>query len=347
MASLAIAITFVLTGAVVAAAGTVLARNGDVIAARTRLGGLWVGSLFLAIATSLPELTTDIAAVRLGQPDLAAGDLFGSSMANMLILALVTLLPAGRDLFARATIDHALYAALAIILTCIAGAVILVQPRMMILNVGPGSLLILAVYLVGTRSIFRHTVIAQAAGTTAEMRASAPESGGLPEADGPASAGVPALGPAVLRFLAASLVILLAAPRFASTASDLAEITGLGTTFVGTWLVGASTSLPELVTSVAAVRLGAYDLAAGNLFGSNAFNMTVFVILDAVHRGPLLADISPVHVVTSLVAIALMGAGLAALVYRAKRRFALLEPSGGAMLLMYVAGLALVYASTR
>lgn len=342
-----LALTFALSGIVVVAAGTVLARNGDIIAAATNLGGLWVGSVFLALATSLPEITTDIAAVRIGAPDLAAGDLFGSSMANMLILALITLLPVGRDLFAKATFDHVLYAALAIILTCIAAAVVLVGPRTTVLGVGPGSLIILGVYLVGTRAIFRHTVIAHVAGTTAEMRSGPDESSVSPGDAGAALAHVPALRPAVLRFLAAALVILLAAPQFAATASDLAAITGLGTTFVGTWLVGLSTSLPELVTSIAAIRLGAYDLAAGNLFGSNAFNMIIFVVLDPVYGGPLLSDVASAHVISALVAIALMGTGLAALVYRANRRFAVLEPSGAVMLAMYLAGLSLVYASTR
>lgn len=108
-----------------------------------------------------------------------------------------------------------------------------------------------------------------------------------------------------------------------------------------------STSFPEFVTSIAAVRLGAYDLAAGNLFGSNAFNMTIFVILDAVHRGPILADSEAAHAVPALVAIALTSTGLAALVFRATKQWALLEPSGGAMLLMHLGGRAPVYASTR
>lgn len=339
-------LVFLLTGAVVAAAGTVLARNGDVIAARTKLGGLWVGSLFLAVATSLPELATDIAAVRFGAPDLAAGDLFGSSMANMLILALITLLPSGRELFAKATIDHALYASLAIMLTCIAAAVTLVQPRATVLNVGLGSIVILVVYLVGARAIYRHTMIAREATATAEMTAG-PEAVVSPEDALTTAQQPPALWPAIVRFLIASLVVLIAAPQFANTANEIAAITGLGTTFVGTWLVGLATSLPELVTSIAAVRLGAYDLAVGNLFGSNTLNMTLFVILDAVHHGPILADIEAAHAVSALVAIALMGMGLAALVLRAKGRWRLLEPSGGAMLLMYLGGLALVYASTR
>ena len=351
MSPISVAITFLLAGSVVVGAGIMLARTGDVIAARTRLGGLWVGSVFLAVATSLPELVTDIAAVRLGEPDLAAGDLFGSSMANMLILAFVTLLPAGRDLWAKAALDHALYAALAIILTSIAAILIVAAPSRTVLGVGPGSLLLLAVYLVGTRAIFRHTVVARTAARVVEM--SLPSAQPVAEAPAeqpahPADAEQrPALRPAILGFLGAAVLILLAAPRFAHAANDLAIITGMGTTFVGTWLVGVSTSLPELVASIAAVRLGAHDLAVGNLFGSNALNMSIFVVLDAVHGGPVLHAVDPAHAVSALVAIALMGTGLAALVYRAKRRFAVLEPSGAAMLVTYIAGLALVYSMTR
>lgn len=78
----------------------------------------------------------------------------------------------------------------------------------------------------------------------------------------------------MLTFLAGAAVILVAAPQFARSAKGIAEVTGIGATFIGTWLVGFSTSLPELVTSLAAVRLRAYDLAVGNLFGSNALNMS-------------------------------------------------------------------------
>ena len=346
MSALSTSFSFLAAGAVVVVAGTALARSGDVIAARTRLGGLWVGSIFLALATSLPELATDIAAVRLGQPDLAAGDLFGSSMANMLILSLITLLPAGRELFARATLDHALYAALAIVLTCMAAAIILVAPPMTIAGVGPGSFALLALYLAGTRAIFRHTTIAPEAAATAEIQA-VPSEHATEPAGAPSPPDEPPLRPAIIRFIAASVFILAAAPLFARSSHQLAVITGLGTTFVGTWLVGFATSLPELVTSIAAVRLGAYDLAVGNLFGSNALNMSIFVVLDGVHGGSLLADVAPAHVISALVAIALMAGGLAALVYRARRRFAVLEPGSAAMLVTYLAGLALVYAATR
>lgn len=84
---------FIASGLVVVLAGNALARYADAIAEATKLGRLWIGSVLLAGATSLPELATDISAVRLGATDLAVADLFGSSMANMLILAVIDLLP--------------------------------------------------------------------------------------------------------------------------------------------------------------------------------------------------------------------------------------------------------------
>jgi cation:H+ antiporter len=332
MSPIAIVIGF-LTGAVlVVLAGVQLARMGDVIAARTKLGGLWVGSVFLAVATSLPELATDISAIRLGAPDLAAGDLFGSSMANMLILAIVGLLP-GTEIFRRAALDNVLAAALAIALTAAAAVFVLLRLEYSVLGAGLGSLVLAGGYVAGIRTVFRNSALAREAGGTIESGAVAED-----------TATAPSLRRALGVFLGASLVILFAAPLFAASATELAELTGLGTSLVGTWLVGFATSLPELVTSIAAVRMRAYDLAAGNLFGSNAVNMLMFVPLDLAHRGePIFAAVSPVHALTALVAIALMAIGIAALAYRSTSRFRVLEPSSTLMILVYAAGILLLF----
>jgi Ca2+/Na+ antiporter len=84
----------------------------------------------------------------------------------------------------------------------------------------------------------------------------------------------------------AAVASLIVAPMLAASAKAIAEVTGIGTTFVGVSLVVATTSLPELVTSLAAVRLGAFDLAVGNLFGSNAFDVCVLLFTDLLLRAP-------------------------------------------------------------
>jgi cation:H+ antiporter len=324
-------LAFISAGLVVVLAGTALARYGDAIAEATKLGRLWIGSVLLAGATSLPELTTDISAVRLGAVDLAVGDLFGSSMANMLILALIDLLPPRRQVLQQATLDHALAAALAISVNALAAVFILVRPHVTFLGlVAPGSVLLVFAYVAGTRAIYRHATRAVAGPPSVETA----QAEGEPK---------PSLGRALLGFCLAAAIVLVAAPAFAWGAKGIAEMTGLGNTFMGTWLVGLSTSLPELVASLAAVRMGAFDMAVGNLFGSNAFNMAIFFALDLAQGGSIFAVVDPSHVVSALFGVVLMSLGLGAIVYRAKRRFAMLEPDSLLVLVAYLMGIWTLY----
>jgi cation:H+ antiporter len=263
----------------------------------------------------------------------------------MVILAVITLIPAGAQLFQKVALDHALYASLAIILTAVAAMSVLIGGGPSLFGVASSSLLLLATYLVGSHVVFRHSQLARAAAETIEM------SGAVPPAlplQTPATEPKQSLTRAVSMFAGGTLVLVIAAPAFARSADGVATATGLGATFIGTWLVGFSTSLPELVTCLAAVRLRAYDLAVGNLFGSNAFNMAVFPLLDAVSpTGPVFGAITATHAISALVAIGLMGIALAALVYRARGRLSLLEPSSALILVGYVLGLALVLMNDR
>jgi cation:H+ antiporter len=138
--------------------------------------------------------------------------------------------------------------------------------------------------------------------------------------------------------------LLLAAPLLAWSAERIAEETGTSASFIGTSLVAITTSLPELVTAIAAVRLGAFDLAVGNLFGSNAFNMAAFVFADLAYRdGSLLSSISSAHALTALWSIVMMSLGLIGIIYRAEKRFMLIEPDSLLMILAYGTGLWLLF----
>lgn len=113
-------IKFAITAAIVVVAAIKLAEYGDVIAVRTKLGGLFVGTIFLAGATSLPELIASISSFRLGVPDLAAGNFLGSNMVNVVLLAIVDLVNYQVPLLRRVALSHALTAALASVLMLIA-----------------------------------------------------------------------------------------------------------------------------------------------------------------------------------------------------------------------------------
>jgi cation:H+ antiporter len=320
---------FLLLAAVVAGAGTALARAADAIAEVTGLGRLLVGSVLLAAATSLPELTVDVAAVRAGHADLAAGDLFGSSLMNLLILAGIDLARRnGRKMLSREAASHALSATLAIAVTGLAGCAILTAgklPAVTFFGIGGWSWAILVAYLLGARMLFIDQRIS--------ARLAADE---MPERGGTI------WRPAAV-FLAAAGVLVATGPRLAATAAELADRSGLGGTFVGTTLVAITTSLPELVASLAAVRLGAVDLAIGNVFGSNAFNMILFVPLDAAFPGGLFEAVSPAHAVTAFAVIVATAIAVLGQLYHAERRLPVVEPDALLMILVIGGALALVF----
>jgi cation:H+ antiporter len=140
------------------------------------------------------------------------------------------------------------------------------------------------------------------------------------------------------------VVICVAGPRLAEAAGKIAELSGLGSSFVGTTFVALSTSLPELVASITAVRMGAFDLIIGNIFGSNAFNMVLFVPLDAAYPGSLFAAANPSHVISVLAVIVCTAVVILGQLYGPDRRRRFLEPDAWLVILLVCGAIGLVYA---
>lgn len=325
---------FAVSAAVIAFAGSMLTRYADAIAELTGLGRLLVGSIFLAAATSLPELTIDISAVRMGLADMAVGDLLGSSLFNLLILAGLDLWhhSAGKML-SRAAAAHALSATMSVALTALAAMAILIGPQLegfTFLGLGAGSMTILLAYAAGFRLVYYDQRFA-ASRERYEIDLAPPPAPGITKTR------------AIIGYLAAAAVILVAAPFLAQSAGRLADLTGLGGTFVGTTLVALCTSLPEMVTSLAAVRIKAFDLALGNIFGSNAFNMLLLAPLDLACPGSLFANISQTHVLTALAAILVTAVAVLGQLYQVERRVRFLEPDAIAVIVLILTSLAAIY----
>lgn len=326
---------FTVAAVFVVGGGTVLAKAGDEIAGRTGLGGALVGMLLLAGATSLPEMVINATASATGYPDLAIGDLFGASMANMATLALVDLAHR-RRFWPQVGVEHARLAAIAMALTAIPVLAILVPPGIRLGWVGIETVGIVAAYVAAARWLHRRRG-ARRRDFSGEIVA--------PTGWGAADEGPRLSNRAVAaRFLGAAGVILLAAPVLAVSAGAIADDTGIGETFVGALLLALATTLPELVASFAAVRIGAYDLAVGNLFGSNAFNMTAMLVADlAFLDGPVLAAVSQAQVVAGVGAILLMAIALAAVVHGDRTRIHRLEPDAVLLIATYVLVLLAVF----
>lgn len=326
-------IEFAILAAVVVVAGVVLTHFADRIAVVTRLGRMLVGSILLAGATSLPELTVDITAVRLHMADLAAGDLLGSSLMNLLILAACDLSFHSRGrLLSREAAGHALSGTVSIALTAVIGLSILTSPllpdySLAELSAPAGALLMM--YVLAARMVFLDQRISARSVDHAVTTYDPPQG---------------KLWQAIVGFLAGALLLVLAGPRLAEAAGRLADASGLGKTFVGTTIVALSTSLPELVTSIAALRMRAFDLVVGNIFGSNAFNAILFVPLDIVHAGPIFQAVSPHHALSCLATIAATAIAVMGQLYRVEsRRWPLVEPDAWLVIVVVMSALGILY----
>ena len=333
---------FILAGAAVVLSSTRIVRYGEIVAERTRLGQLWVGATMIAAVTSFPELATDITAAVIGAPDLAAGDLFGSSLANMLIFAVLSIW------FARLWRGHSISTvewitwAVALLVTTEAMLFILFDIGPQILAVGSGGILITVSYLVGARIIFRRSA---ASGQEMLRQGQAAAVVG----DNPASPVLPtwSLQQALVRFAGWSAVVLIAAPLLAVAAEELAEVTGLGDTFFGVIGLAALTSLPELVASIAAFRRGLPSMVLGNLLGSNGLNMLIILAVDMFFtEAPFLQSIEETHALAALEGIVMMVAVMGGVLLLSRSREALGRAVLGATVLFYVASMLSIYART-
>lgn len=322
---------FVVSAAIVGWAGVRLAQAGDEIAERTGLSRLAVGMLLVAAATSMPEIVTDVSAVLAGAPDLAVGDLFGSSMANMAILGVVDLV--GRhQVWHNVEAGHPRLAAVAIVLTAIATLAVLAPSDLAVGWVGVDTIVIAGSYLAALAWMRR----------SPRGRYGEDDQLSLPDISTSPPPGERRL--LFRRFMGAALLILVAAPVVALSAQAIAEGTGIGETFVGATLLAFTTSLPELVASLAALRIGAHDLAVGNLFGSCSFNMIALLFADAAYLpGPVLGAVHGSQAVAGVSAIILMALALAAIVHGTETRIRRLEPDATLLLIVYLACLLAVW----
>ena len=330
-----VVLQFLFFAAVMVTSGTFLSRYADQIAELTNLGRLVVGSVLLASVTSLPELSVDVASVRQGSPDLAVGDLLGSSLMNLLILALLDLTHQTRGkMFSRAASGHALGGTVSITLTAIVAIALLVDRQLggrEWLGLSPPAALVMIAYGLSVRMVFLDQRIA--------VRKISDQSGHVEHAAVPRRLLRP-----IAYFMLAALVTLLVGPRLSAAADELAVRSGLEKTFVGTTLIALSTSLPELATCWAAVRMGSLDLAIGNIFGSNAFNMLILAGLDWVQPGSLLAVVSSVHCVTAISAMLATSVTIMGQLYHVERRCWLIEPDAFVVILIVLGSLSLAYA---
>lgn len=273
---------FVICAVVIWYAGSHLTIYADIIADRTGLGEAFVGLVVLAVATSLPEIGRTITASAIGNAPLAVSSLFGGITLQTAILAVADLVIAKRVLtyFAPRPV-LLLQGASVVLLLGVALAGIAEGEVFTLFNVGLWTFLLLGIYVISlyllrsyeTREVWRPVHV--------------PDELKREQLDREASRGrysERATHHIALLFGFGSVIIFIAGVALAQVGDALATQTGLGAGFVGATLLAFASALPEMSTTIAAVRLGAYSMAVANIFGTNALLVALLFLGDVFYR---------------------------------------------------------------
>jgi len=318
---------------VIGVSGYFLSLYGDVIAEKTGLGGTWVGIALLATVTSLPELATGISAVTyVNVPNIALGDALGSCVFNLLLIVLLDFLHRGASVYTKISQGHILSAGFGIVLLGFMAFNLVLYQHDINLSFGHVGLytpIIVLFYLFAMRTVFRYEK-AQRLEVVEEIAGRYPKI---------------SLTKAGMGFFFAAVVVVSAGSRLPVTAEHLAEAMGWQRSFVGTVFVAFATSLPEVAVTISALRIGALDMAISDLLGSNLFNLVIIAIDDMAYlQGPLLANVSPVHLVTIQSAIMMTGIAIVGLLYRPQQRlFKTVGWGSLSMFIIYILNLSVLF----
>jgi cation:H+ antiporter len=323
---------FIVCTAVILVSGTYLSKYGDIIAEKTGLGRTWIGVILMASVTSLPELVTGISSVTVFDlPNIAAGNILGACMLNLLMIPVLDLIGGSAPISTRVHQGHILTAGFGILmLGLVSLSTVLGADVPSIGWMGANSLILIVIYLLAMRMVFVYEKrrIAEFVKEMAEEIQYRHIS----------------TSKAYTLFGANALLIIGAALYLPHLGDEIAVRTGLGQTFVGSVFIALSTTLPELVVSVSALTIGATDMAVGNLFGSNVFNIFVLAVDDFFYTaGPLLAHVSGTNVISSVSAMVALSIAVIGLTYRADKKPTFFAWDSLAILAVYVFNLSILY----
>lgn len=328
---------FALCAAAVWFAGARLAYLADALADRFKLAKSLVGLLLLSLATSLPEVATTLSAAVQQSRELVLNNLFGGIALQTAILGLA-------DFWARGPItnyprkaNHALEATLLMLLLAVVMVFTSLGETYAVAGVGLGSVVVGALY----------------AGTIWLLRRYDDSSDwvpvDLPDANGPNLTSPSAIenhGDTALvwQSVAACIAILVFGLLLVVFAQRIATQSGLGAGFIGVTLLAAATSLPELTTSIAAVRIGAYTMAISNIFGSNLIMLVLVLPADMLYRaGPILQDASRTVSLALGFGLIVTAIYLIGLIVRKKPRIGAIGLDSMLVLLAFIASLVAYY----
>ncbi len=322
---------FIVSALVIGVAGTRLSGVLDHLADRTGLGEAFVGAVLLGACTSLPGITASIAAAVDGHPVVALSNAIGGIAAQTAFLAIADIAyPKANLEHAAASLPNLMQGTLLIVLL---GALMLgiVGPDISFLGISPLTPLLLLAYIFGLRIIYK--------ARTRPMwqpRMTHDTKVDLPEEESQHSS----LALLWSQFAITAVFVIGAGWAVTRASESIMAKTGISATVAGAVLIAVTTSLPELVTSVSAVRRGALTLAVSGVIGGNAFDTLFAAVADVAYRPGSIYHTASAHAKFLLaLTIIMTGVLLMGLLHREKSGFGNIGFESALILALYALGL--------
>ncbi|WP_457639221.1 sodium:calcium antiporter [Persephonella sp.] len=317
--------------AVIFFSGKNLVRYGDILAEKLNLGRTIIGIVFVASITSLPELITGISAVTIADsPDIAAGDVFGSCMFNLLILALIDAFYRDKPITTKVHHGLTLSASFGIILITLSVLAIFLKDSVPMLGwISTASFLITVVYILAVWIITSYEKKLLKKST---KQTEPPEYEKI------------SLKETVVKYALNAGIIVATALYLPVVSKQIAHTYGLTETFFGTIFVALTTSLPEIAVSLVAVRMNMVTISVANLLGSNIFNVFILALDDLFYtKGSLFAGMDYSNLFSAGISILMTGIVVIGLIYRAEKKPLRLAYESIALVAVYLAGVFILY----
>ncbi|GAA0788978.1 sodium:calcium antiporter [Marinobacterium sediminicola] len=330
-----IILAFAAVAAIIGVAGIKMTKTARDLAQATGLGQALMGAVFIGASTSLSGITTSVTAAAEGYAQLAVSNGLGGIAAQTVFLALADIV------YRRANLEHAAASAenlfmSAFLLTLLAiHALALSLPSASLFSVHPASFILVAAYVFGVHLLARtHDMPMWLPRKTRDTPA---------EPVGRRSRGRLQIGRLWLHFVGYAMVVALAGWSLAELAVPLGAKTGLSHGVVGGIFTAVSTSIPELVVAITAVRMGALNLAVGDIIGGNAFDTLFVAASDFAYRdGPIYAAISSAEQFWLANAMLMTGVLLMGLIYRQRHGPGNIGLESVILLVLYFGGVAVL-----
>jgi len=324
-------ILFLISSLVIAVGGSYLSREADRLADITGLGEAFVGAIFLGAATSISGLVTSFTAAIENHPQLSVSNAIGGIAAQTVFLAIADIS------YRKANLEHA-SASLSnilqgLILIFLLSMLLIAHftPEIQFFQVHPVSILMVLIYVLSQKMISKNREMPMwKAVKTKETKEDIPEKANLQDLK---------LSTVILRFIALGVVIATAGFLIAQSAIIISNSTALSESIIGAVFTSISSSLPELIVSLAAVRQGALTLAVGNIIGGNTFDVLFVSFSDIGYRkGSILHTFQSGQIYLIILTIILTTILCLGLLYRQKEGLAKIGWESALLIAVFLIG---------